>query len=203
MRLLTYQFQDTTRLTPEWLVTVQERVNEALHPALPGRWTRVEDPCVPEEFVLHFLARILDETDQVISPHSIKYLSHRGLPYKAQTQKISYRLYDLVALQCALEEQKTIQLCQSAAFRHHEKVQTAENRKKLSMKEKIERMKASANVRYSERTELPTSRSSLVVSVGEGRSTREAEIIYWPSLYDVSKRCKFQLRFFIQKCDYQ
>ena len=133
-----------------------------------GRWTRVEDPCVPENFVLHFLARILDQTDQVILPHSVKYLSHRGLPYKRLTQKVSYRVYDLVALQMALEEQNIMKLCQSAAFRYHEKLETAENTKSMTMKEKIARMKASANARYSQRTELPTSRSSLVVLVGEG-----------------------------------
>ncbi len=76
----------------------------------------------------------------------------------------------------ALEEQKIIRLC------HHAKVDTAETRKSLSMKEKIERMKASADVGYSERLDLPTSRGSRVVSMGEGRLTREAEVIYWPSL---------------------
>ena len=168
-----------------------------------GRWTRVEDPCVPEKFAMHFLARICEQTDQLVSPHSVKYLSHRGLPYKAKTEKISYRVYDLVALQMALEEQEIVKLCQTAAFRYHDKVETSENRENMTMREKIERMKASANKKYTKRTRLPTSRSSLVVSMGEGRSTHEAEIIYWPGLHSISKRCKFQLRFFIQKCDLQ
>ena len=152
---------------------------------------------------MHFLARICEQTDQLVSPHSVKYLSHRGLPYKAKTEKISYRVYDLVALQMALEEQEIVKLCQTAAFRYHDKVETSENRENMTMREKIERMKASANKKYTKRTRLPTSRSSLVVSMGEGRSTHEAEIIYWPGLHSISKRCKFQLRFFIQKCDLQ
>ena len=87
----------------------------------PGRWTRIEDPFIPKEFVLHFLAKILEETDQVISPHSVKYLSHRSLPYKAQTLKISYRVYDVNVLEVALQEQNELKLCRTAAFRHHEK----------------------------------------------------------------------------------
>jgi hypothetical protein len=67
-------------------------------------------------------------------------------------------------------------------------VETAEKKshnegKNLTMKEKIARTKASANTRYSERIKIPTSRSSLIVSPGEGRATREAEMIYWPDLY--------------------
>lgn len=161
----------------------------------------MEDPCVSEKFALHFLARILEQTNQVTSPHSVKFLSHRGLPYKTQTQKISYRVYDVNALQYTLEEQKTIQLCQSAAFRHYDKVETAKTTSYLTMREKIEQMKASGIKNYFERTELPISRSSLVVSMGESRSTREAEFIYWPNQHSISKRCKFQLRFFIQKCE--
>ena len=98
--------------------------------------------------MLHFLARILDQTDQVISPHSVKYLSQRGLPYKRLTQKVSYSVYDLVALQMARQEQNIVKLCQSAAFRYDEKLETAENTKSMTMKEKIARMKASANARY-------------------------------------------------------
>ena len=40
-----------------------------------GRWTRVEDPSIPEDFVLHFVAKILEQTDHVMSPHSVKYLT--------------------------------------------------------------------------------------------------------------------------------
>jgi hypothetical protein len=73
---------------------------------ITGQWTR-EVPCVSEEFVLHFLARIREQTDQVISPHSVKHLSHRGF-YKVQT----YRVYNMGVLKMVLEEQEfVLRLC--------------------------------------------------------------------------------------------
>lgn len=45
----------------------------------------------------------------------------------------------------------------------------------------------------------PTSRSSIDISLGEGRSTREVELIWWPSLYSSSPYGKLTLRFFVKK----
>ncbi|CAB3976867.1 GPI transamidase component PIG-S [Paramuricea clavata] len=158
-----------------WLSTIVERVNEALHPALPGRWTQIEDPCVPEAFVLHFIARIAEETTDLISP-----------------------------VRKALDEQGDLKLRETAVFRNFHEIEDKNmSFEKLSMREKIARMKASSKLGYAERVQVPTSRSSLVISEGEGHGTREVEILHWPELYTVSKQYKFQLRFFIKKCDIQ
>lgn len=159
---------------------------------------------MPEAFIRHFIAKVVEETADVICPDSVKYQTHRALPYREKCVRISYKSYDLAALKRVLKEQNVLQLRDTVAFRNFEEMVLPVDRTstKMSMKEKIEKMKSAAKVGYTERVaQAPTSRSSLVVSEGEGRSTREMEIIYWPSLYSFSKIYKFQLRFFVQKCE--
>ncbi|CAB3988973.1 Hypothetical predicted protein [Paramuricea clavata] len=187
----------------DWLATLVERVNEALQPALPGRSTKIEDPCVPEKYVLHFLASLLELTDEVVSPHSISYTCHRAVPYCVRAIRVNYRVHSLTALKNVLEVQQKVKLSPKVAFCHYEQVEdmTSYSGSTFSMKEKITRAKANAtSLAYPEQIEQPlTSRIALVVSEGEGRSMREVEIIYWADLYKTTKSFKFQLRFFCPK----
>ena len=48
--------------------------------------------------------------DDVISPHSVKFLTHRGLPYRLKTEKISYKVTDMNAVKNALDEQRDLKL---------------------------------------------------------------------------------------------
>ena len=161
---------------------------------------------MPEAFIRHFIAKVGEETADVICPDSVKYETHRALPYREKCARISYKSYDLAAVKRVLEEQNVLQLRDSVAFCHFEKIALPLDgtTTKMSMKENIEKMKNAAKIGYTEWvTQAPTSHSSLVVPEGEGRSTREMEIIYWPNLYSFSKMYKFQLRFFVQKCELQ
>lgn len=111
-----------------------------------------------------------------------------------------------MALRTVLEGQGKVKLNSNVAFRHFEKVNTptpSTSALQLTMKQKIARRKANASsLAYPERVEqTPTSRISLVVSEGEGKATREAKIIYWPELYKATRCCKFQLRFYVMKCE--
>ena len=47
----------------------------------------------------------------------------------------------------------------------------------------------------------PPSKSVLVVGIGEGRSTREIELIWWPNMYTVTKHDQMTVPMFIEKCD--
>ena len=42
-------------------------------------------------------------------------------------------------------------------------------------------------------------KATLDVSEGEGRSTREVELIWWPELFTATKQGKLAVRFFIKK----
>ena len=151
------------------------------------------------------MANLQEVTDEVESPHSISYTSHRAVPYRARTKRVAYRIHSLTALKKVLEEQKAVKLNPKVALRHFEQVEGMEcdSSSRLSMKDKISRARANAtNLAYPERIEqTPTSRIALVISEGEGRSTREAKIIYWRDLYKTTNSFKFQLRFFVQKSE--
>ncbi len=106
-----------------------------------------------------------------------------------------------MALKRVLEAQGKVKLDSNIAFHHFEKVNASTSSTPLTMKEKIARANAST-LAYPERIEQePTSRITLVVSEGEGRATREAETIYWPDLYNTTRSYKFQLRFYVMKCE--
>ena len=45
----------------------------------------------------------------------------------------------------------------------------------------------------------PTCRASLVIGKGEGRATREFEIIWWPQMYTNTQRGKIAFRFYVAK----
>ena len=53
-----------------------------------------------------------------------------------------------------------------------------------------------------ERNTQPSSKSSIVVGYGEGRATREIELIWWPDLYTYTKHGQLVLRMFIEKCGF-
>ena len=167
----------------------------------PGRWTKIEEPCVPQIYVQHLIAKIAESTESARFPYSVVFLRHRALPYRMQTQKISYKIFDVQALQTALEEQEEMPLQPNAAFHFLTPVPDEKTNGQLTMREKIMKAKKAGGSGFTSRTEVPTSRISLIVSPGEGRATREVELIYWPGLYKTSGCCKFQLRFFIQKCE--
>ena len=56
-----------------------------------------------------------------------------------------------------------------------------------------------AKQRASNTGSKPTSRSTIEISLGEGRCTREVELIWWPALYTSSRYRKLTVRFFVMK----
>ena len=140
------------------------------------------------------LAELLVQTDEVISPHSISYNCHRAVPYRARTKRVSYRVHTLIALRTVLEAQGKVKLNSKVAFRHFEKVNTPTPSTpglQLTMKQKIIRNLLSKHRRH----------AYLLLFLKEREKRPEAEIIYWPELYKATRCCKFQLRFYVMKCE--
>ena len=54
----------------------------------------------------------------------------------------------------------------------------------------------------SDTNQQPTCCASLVVGEGEGRATREFEVIWWPDMYQDQRRGKLTLRFYVGKVHY-
>lgn len=58
---------------------------------------------------------------------------------------------------------------------------------------------AFAKQRARQQATRPTSRSIMEVGLGEGRKTREVELIWWPRLYSHSYYGKLTVRFYVRK----
>jgi len=63
----------------------------------------------------------------------------------------------------------------------------------------IAQAKANASGPTRQQCQELTYRASFVVGDGEGRATRELEVIWWPDIYTNQQRGKFSLRLFVAK----
>lgn len=110
-------------------------------------------------------------------------------------------MYDLEAVLNALAYQEIVRPKTSAAFRHGVEVNF---QRFTSTEEAVEAAKQRAFSRFTTRVkgeqQTPTSRSEIIITAGEGRATREVELIWWP---DVFRKCrdygKLTVRFFVSK----
>lgn len=137
--------------------------------------------------------------------HQVRDVKHYKQPmFHTSTRRFSYRIHDLDTLQNALGEQDVVQLQTLAAFRHGAEVNF---QRYTSTSEAVEAVKQRANLRFTSSSaahQTPTSRSEMVVSVGEGRATRELELIWWPNMF---RRCtdygKLNVRFYVSKTTFK
>ena len=158
-----------------------------------GRWVKIDMHQVPEQFFLHFLAKLQ------VQANSVRDMPHKGLPvYNSNTRKVSYKIFQLEKLQNALDEQGLVELNTNILYAGQ--TQVTEEANDGTADEEIARAKQRAyQLRQGRR---PSSKSILVVGRGEGRSTREVEVIWWPNLYALTNHGQMTLRFFIEKCDF-
>jgi hypothetical protein len=99
----------------------------------------------------------------------------------------------------ALEEQRLVTFIDETMFAGNEVCN--ESSDILTAEEEIERAKerASNTVQYRRRV---SSKSSLIVGFGEGRATREIELIWWPHLYSVTSHGRLVIRLYVKKCEF-
>ena len=111
----------------------------------------------------------------------------------------------MVIVTNALAQQHTVALQTSAAFRHGVQVNFQHF---ASTEQAVEAAKQRAFSRFTTRVQgekqTPTSRSEIVISLGEGSATREFELIWWPHMF---RSCgdygKFTVRFFVFKTTFK
>lgn len=134
--------------------------------------------------------------------NSVRKVCHKAQPcYQGATLKISYKLFSLDELVIALEEQDLVSLQEELLFSAGNKICDG-NAGTLSAEEEIARAKAQVYTPVDNERKRPSSKSTLTVGYGEGRATREVEIIWWPSLYAYSEHGQMIVRMYIQKCDF-
>ncbi|XP_078366069.1 uncharacterized protein LOC144650268 [Oculina patagonica] len=92
-----------------WLGTLNERIGEALHPELPGKWCKIQYAVQDADILKHFLFKLSTGGGTVQNPHAVVISPHRRLPCKRRAKCISFRMYDLEPPKKVLAE-KPVQL---------------------------------------------------------------------------------------------
>ena len=153
-----------------------------------GKWCHIDCFQVPERYFRHILHRL--ESPRL---DSVRDVSHRRQPiFKRTARRLSYKIFEEQTFKRILEEQDSLLFKSHALFSNQDEVPDISN---MEVEEALEFAKARAK----KPIPRPTSRSSMEISTGKGRSTREVELIWWPSLYSRSLYGKLTLRFYVKK----
>ena len=112
-------------------------------------------------------------------------------------------MYSLTSFTDALHEQTLLKLNDTSWYGD---LQEEEKRSDLSPREELQAAKNRSflsTVRNESSGDLSTKRltakASLGVGPGQGRTTREVEVIWWPDLYSTTRNGKLSIRFYIKK----
>lgn len=154
-----------------------------------GKWCHVDCLQVPQKYFAHLLCRLGNPMVD-----SVRDAPHIRQPiFKRIARRFSYKIFNEETLKLVLEEQDLLQFRPKALFRNSDEVPDISE---MSAEEAL----AYAKARAREQDSRPTSRSYLDIDPGEGRCTRELELIWWPSLYSrYSEYGKLTFRFFVRK----
>lgn len=107
---------------------------------------------------------------------------------------MSYKLFDFDDFLSIFQKPEIIK---KQAVYHGEK-ETDDSHSVLDAEQLLEKAKSHAEMNTGQHDLQPTSKSEIYVGYGEGRATREIELIWWPDLYR-SSHGKLAIRFYVQK----
>ena len=115
--------------------------------------------------------------------------------WKSRAQYISWKCFEMDDVRAIFDESST-PLAMAKAFNGQQEVD--ENvLARLRGSPAIALAKAQASGSAS--LQQPTCRASLIISEGEGRASREFELIWWPDLFSRQERGKLNLRYYVGK----
>lgn len=133
--------------------------------------------------------------------NAVRDVSHKAQPtYKSTTRRISYKIFDPESFFDTLEESQ-VTLNTEVLYSGNTVCKESSSALPLSAEEEIARAKQRAHV-PSQQRKRPSSKSTLVVGLGEGRATREIELIWWPDLYTLTEHGQMVIRMFVEKCEF-
>ena len=133
--------------------------------------------------------------------NAVRDVSHRAQPtYKSATRRISYKIFDPESFFDALEESQ-VPFQTEVLFSGNMVCEENTSATPLSAEEEILRAKQRAHIPAGQR-KRPSSKSTLVIGLGEGRATREIELIWWPDLYMLTEHGQMVIRMFVEKCEF-
>ena len=129
-------------------------------------------------------------------PNSVRDKRHLRPPvWKESCQVLHYRDYHIHDVVPALEQRSGITLNLKKSYLGDKEI-TASTQEQTG-RDALEVAKARAHSHTANQT--PTQHIQIVVGYGEGRTTREFELIWWPEMFSSSKHGKLTLRFYVSK----
>lgn len=173
---------------------VQKRNNVDSHFILhfTGNWQTLEFNMVSKKFFQQLLKTLGNP-----QPHAVREQHHWRAPILSSlARKVTYRFYDLCKLKTALEFQNTVALKEKVNWNGDKQVE--ENLCQLDPREALAAAKSRAHNKKVSKDRI-TCKSNIVVGYGEGRATRELDIIWWPNLYRTNVLGKMCIRLFVSR----
>jgi len=117
--------------------------------------------------------------------------------WKKKTRQISWKCFELEEVK-AVFNNSSMPLARSKSFRGEEEVADC-NLVQPTGTSAIAQAKANTSGLTGQQSQQPTCRASLVVGNGEGKATREFEVIWWRDIYTNQQRGKLALRLYVAK----
>jgi len=162
----------------------------------PGRWVKIDSHQVPKKYFEYSIGKLKAQVN------GVRHVSHKAQPsYKSLTHKISYKIFDLEHFLEALEE-GDVSFDQDVLYSGNSPVEREQMIAPLSAEEEILRAKQRVHVPVRKR-KRPSSKTSLIIGYGEGKATREIELIWWPDLYHMSEHGQMVVRFFLENVNFE
>lgn len=156
---------------------------------------KIDSHQVPKKYFEYFIGKLKAQVN------GVRLVSHKAQPsYKSLARKISYKIFDSEHFLEALEE-GNVSFVQDVLYSGNSPVEGEQMTAPLSAEEEILRAKQRAHV-LGRKGKRPSSKTSLIVGYGEGRATREIEIIWCPDLCSISERGQMVIRIFLEKCEF-
>jgi len=155
-----------------------------------GKWSRIESLDIPEDF---FVTLLNDIPSAFVN--TVREQRHLRPPvYREKATAITYRIFDIEEVQKALHRQSKVELQLKKTYLGDEVVLPL----RLTGRAAIDAAKAQAHGKYVPLV-LPSMEVQIVVGEGEGRATREFEMIWWPNMYSSNKHGKLVFRYYVAK----
>ena len=156
---------------------------------------KIDSHQVPKKYFEYFIGSMKAQVN------SVRLVCHKSQPsYQSLTEKISYKLFDVDNFLEALDGGE-VSFDQDMLFCGNNPADECTTNATLSAEEEIARAKKRAT-EHGVKRKRPSSKTSLIVGHGEGRATREVELIWWPALYKMSEHGQLIIRFFLEKCEF-
>ena len=116
---------------------------------------------------------------------------------KSSARKITYRLFDLKIFRDALNKQNTLAVKDQVLWSGDLKVSA--NSMTVDPREALAAAKSRAHGQGPR--DRITCQSNFVVGLGEGRATRELDVIWWPNLYNTVALGKLGIRLYVNRVE--